>query len=172
MTPISPDAPDTPTDHGHTRELRREGLTTALYVAICVVAALIALPETADPHLPVLGVIWGISIGLALAHWFAFRLSARMVGAGKVSPEDVQSATVQLVGAAATALLASLPVVFLPASLEVGMSLLALSIFISVVGYHVARAGGATRPRALVYALAVLVIAVGTAALKNILSGH
>ena len=150
---------------------RREAFTMALYASITLLGAL-TVTGRHQSDVNVLAIVWGTTVGLALAHWFAFRLSARMVGAGKVRPEDVQSATVQLVGAAATALLASLPVVFLPASLEVGMSLLALSIFISVVGYHVARAGGATRPRALVYALAVLVIAVGTAALKNILSGH
>ncbi|HEY9496397.1 MAG TPA: hypothetical protein VIR15_16215 [Intrasporangium sp.] len=47
----------------------------ALYVAICLLAALFALPETAAGHLPVVGIIWGVSVGLAIAHWFAFRVS-------------------------------------------------------------------------------------------------
>jgi hypothetical protein len=55
-------------------------------------------------------------------------------------------------------------------ALYVGICLLAA--FISVVGYAVARGGGATRPRALAYALAVLVIAVAIAEVKNVLAGH
>jgi hypothetical protein len=71
----------------------------ALYVAICLLAAFAALPET-DAHARVIGIIWGVTVGLALAHWFAFRVSARMVGVGSVRPHDVESAGVQLVGAA------------------------------------------------------------------------
>ena len=52
----------------------------ALYVAICLMASLIAIPEIAAEHTNVMGLIWGVTLGLALAHWFAFRVSARMVG--------------------------------------------------------------------------------------------
>jgi len=62
----------------------------ALYVAICLLAAFAALPET-DVHAHVMAIIWGVTIGLAVAHWFAFRVSARMVGAGCVRPHDVES---------------------------------------------------------------------------------
>jgi hypothetical protein len=41
-----------------------------------------------------------------------------------------------------------------------------------LVGFTVARGGGATRARALVYALVVLVVAVAIALLKNGLVGH
>jgi hypothetical protein len=64
------------------------------------------------------GIIWGVTLGLAIAHWFAFRVAARLVG------------------------------------------------------FTVARGGGATRARALVYALVVLVVAVAIALLKNGLVGH
>ena len=50
----------------------------ALYVAICPLAAFAPLPET-DVHAHVMAIIWGVTIGLAVAHWFAFRVSARMV---------------------------------------------------------------------------------------------
>jgi hypothetical protein len=89
----------------------------ALYVAICLLAAFAALPET-DAHARVIGIIWGVTVGLALAHWFAFRVSARMVGAGSLRPHDVESAGAQLAGAAGVALLASIPVVLFPASVE------------------------------------------------------
>jgi hypothetical protein len=57
-------------------ELRKEAYTLALYVAICLLAAFAALPET-GAHAHVIGLIWGVTVGLALAHWFAFGVSAR-----------------------------------------------------------------------------------------------
>ena len=81
-------------------ELRKEGYTMALYVAICLLAALIALPDTDAQHAHALQIIWGVTVGLALAHWFAFRMSARLVGSGDVRPHDVESAGAQLAGAA------------------------------------------------------------------------
>ena len=81
----------------------------ALYVAICLLAALIALPDTDAQHAHALQIIWRATVGLALAHWFAFRVSARPVGSGSVRPHDVESAGAQLAGAAGVALLASIP---------------------------------------------------------------
>ncbi|MEB3970016.1 hypothetical protein OSH93_12875, partial [Mycobacterium ulcerans] len=62
-------------------ELRKESYTMALYVAVCLLAALLALPEAARHHL--IGLIWGITIGLAAAHFFAFKISARLIGPAK-----------------------------------------------------------------------------------------
>lgn len=143
----------------------------ALYVAICVLAALTALPESAA-HAGVAPIIWGVSVGLALAHWFAFRLSARLVGAGRLRPHDVESAGAQLSGAVGVALLASVPLVLLPESAELEGVLLLLATFIALVGYVVAREGGAARARSLLYATVVLVVAVVIAELKNRLAGH
>ena len=104
--------------HEHAIELRKEAYTMALYVAICLLAALIALPETPAARGHIVGIIWGVTIGLAAAHWFAFRVSARLVGAGSISQRDLELAAAQLAGAAAVALLVSIPVVILPASIE------------------------------------------------------
>ena len=152
-------------------ELRKEAYTMALYVAICLLAAFAALPET-GAHAHVIGLIWGVTVGLALAHWFAFRVSARMVGAGSLRPHDAESAGAQLAGAAGVALLASIPVVLFPESVELELVELLLVGFIALVGFAVARGGGATRARAMVYALLVLVVAVAIALVKNGLAGH
>src|SRR4051794_32664425 len=91
--------------HESAAEFRKEAYTMALYVAICLLAALVAAPHSgAEAH--VIEIVWGITVGLAAAHWFAFRLSARLVGAGKVGSQDAASAAAQLVGAVAVALLA------------------------------------------------------------------
>jgi hypothetical protein len=152
-------------------ELRKEASTMALYVAICLLAALIALPE-AGAHSHLLGLVWGVTVGLALAHWFAFRLSARLVGAGTVRQHDVESAGAQLAGAAFVALLASVPVLLVPSSVELEVVELVLAAFMAVIGFAVAREGGATRARALVYGGLVLTFAVAIAELKNRLAGH
>ena len=55
----------------------------ALYVAICLLGVLTAVAERADAgHVSVFTLVWGTTVGLALAHWFAFRLSARLVAGG------------------------------------------------------------------------------------------
>jgi hypothetical protein len=157
--------------HERALELRREASTMALYVAICLLAALTALPESAA-HAKVTPLIWGVTVGLAVAHWFAFRVSARLVASGRLSSRDVSLAGAQLVGAVGVALLASAPVVLLPVAAELEGVALLLAAFIALVGYAVARGGGATRARALLYAVSVLVIAVLIAELKNRLAGH
>ena len=74
----------------------------ALYVSVCLLAALTGLPDQTDRHLlGVLGIVWGTTIGLALAHLFAFRLSARLVESGELRREDRELAFAQLVGATA-----------------------------------------------------------------------
>jgi len=75
-------------------ELRKEAFTMALYVAICLLAALAAVTEsTAEDH--VFEIVWGTTIGLALAHWLAFSVSARLVAAGQVRNHDAQAAEAQ-----------------------------------------------------------------------------
>ena len=153
-------------------ELRKEAFTMALYVAICLLAALIALPVDGAAHAHVIGIIWGVTVGLALAHWFAFRLSARLVGTGRVHPHDVETAAAQLSGAVVVALLASVPVLVFPTSMELEVVELLLAGFVALVGYAVARSGGASLAGALVYAFVVLAAAVLIAELKNRLAGH
>lgn len=152
-------------------ELRKEAYTMALYVAICLLAALIALPEP-GVGVDVAGIIWGVTIGLAVAHWFAFRVSARLVGAGRVHQHDLESAGAQLAGAATVAILASIPVILFAEDSELLLVELVLAGFIAVVGFAVARGSGAGRARATIYALLVLVLAVAIAVLKNVLAGH
>jgi hypothetical protein len=167
-----PAVAEAPEGREHRLELLKEGLTTALYVAICLLAALIALPETGGAREHVIRIIWGVTIGLALAHWFAFRVSARLVGAGTVRQEDVESAGAQLAAAAGVALLVSIPVLVFNESAELAAVELVLAAFVGLVGFAVARSAGAGRTRSLLYAIGVLVVALLIAGLKNGLAGH
>ncbi len=84
----------------------------------------------------------------------------------------MESAGAQLAGAAAVAVLASVPVVLFPESVELELVELLLAGCIAAVGFAVARGGGATRARAMIYGVSVLVVAVAIAAVKNGLVGH
>jgi hypothetical protein len=111
-------------------------------------------------------------VGLTLAHLFAFRVSARLVAAGTIRRHDAESAAAQLAGALAVAIIATVPVLVLPASSELDVVRDLLAVFVAAVGYAVARNAGAGRWRAAAYAACVLVLALGIAVLKNVLSGH
>ena len=154
-------------------DIRREAYTMALYVSVCLLAALSAMAERADAaHADVFKVVWGTTIGLALAHWFAFRLSARLVAAGRIDRHDAGTALAQLGGALAVAVLATVPVVILPASAELDVVRAILAGFVAAVGYAVARHSGAGTARSAAYAGSVLVVAASIALVKNVLSGH
>lgn len=145
----------------------------ALYVAICMLAALAAVSDdAADDDSDAIAIIWGTTIGLALAHWFAFRLSARLIAPGQDRDVHATAAGAHLAGAAAVALLATIPVILLPDSSELDAVRLVVAGFIAAVGYTVARTAGATHARALVYGLVILVIAAVVAFAKNALGGH
>lgn len=172
MTALSPAAGAAPTD-GSGVEARREAYTTALYVAICLLAVLTAVADRPESdHLSVFKLVWGTTIGLALAHWFAFRLSARLVGAGTFGRHDAEAAAAQLVGALAVAVLATVPVVLLPGGSELDIVRVLLAGFVAAVGFAVARSGGAGVGRSAAYAGTVLVLAVAVAIAKNVLGGH
>jgi hypothetical protein len=117
-------------------------------------------------------ITWGTTIGLAVAHWFAFRVSARLVAAGELGRHEVHTAAAQLVGALAVALLVTVPVVLLPATAELDVVRLVLAGFVAAIGYAVARNSGASMRRSAIYAASILVIALAIAVLKNVLSGH
>ena len=145
----------------------------ALYVAVCLLAALAALGEDAGHgHVRAFGLVWGTTIGLALAHAFAFRMSARLVAAGRLGRHDADIVAAQLAGAAAVAAVATVPIVLFDATAEFDAVRAILSFIIGAAGYGVARSSGASRVRSLIAATVVLVLAATIAVVKNVLSGH
>ncbi|HUV17217.1 MAG TPA: hypothetical protein VMW33_01935 [Ilumatobacteraceae bacterium] len=165
--------PDAPSASSEAVELRKEAWVMALYVAVCLLAALAAVAEKAsDGHVRAIGIVWGTTIGLALAHAFAFRVSARIVAQGRIRRSDANVVLAQLVGAAGVAVLATIPILLWPATAEFDVVRAVLALFISLVGFEVARSSGAGRTRSLLYGATLLLAAVSIAVVKNILSGH
>lgn len=141
------------------------------YVAIVLIAALVAIDDE-QHRLPTLAIIWGTTIGLALAHLFAFRLASRLVGSGRVGPNERSLALAQLAGATAVAVLASVPVLLFDTPTELDVTRLVLVGSIGLAAYAIGRSSGAGRMRALLFAGGVLVLGVAVALFKNYLAGH
>jgi hypothetical protein len=157
--------------HTHAAELRKEAFTMALYISICLLAALTATSHPAE-EIDAFLIVWGTTLGLAAAHLFAFRVSARLVGSGKVRPHDGDVAVAQLAGAVAVAVLATIPMLLFADSIEFAVVRFTLAGFIGVVGFAVARSGGASLLRSALYGASILIVATAIAALKNFLVGY
>ena len=163
-------------------EIAREAVTMVLYTAVVLLAALVALPageggegdhgEAVVRGASLLGLIWGTCVGLALAHWFAFRVTARGFGGGHATRQDNLVALAQLGGAVVVAALCSLPLLVLPEDVELGIIAFAPAAVVGLAAYLAARVGGRRRALALLLGGIALLVGVVVAVVKNLLAGH
>ena len=144
----------------------------ALYVAVCLIAALTALQNATAIPGQVMGLVWGTTIGLALAHLFAFRIAGRLVHDGRVPRSDRIVSGIQLAAAAAVAVVVSAPVLIAPPDSELDWARYTCGGIIGVVGYGVARSAEQNRIRSLAFASGVLALALVVAGIKHALVGH
>ena len=168
--PDDSDLRDSAESRAGRRDARKEAVTMALYIAIVLLAEAIPLQAYSLDSAEVIGTYWGSTIGLALAHVYAFTLSARLFSHGHIGRGDWRSATAQLAAAAAVALVATLPFVFLEGEVAFNLSGSLLAILIGVTGFESARVGGAPIRRAIVIGIVALVVAVIVVAVKATLS--
>lgn len=160
-------------DHASEREVWREAVTMVLYVSLVLLAELTVLPDRGSGEdfsgisgSQLLAVIWGTTIGLAVAHLFAFRLAVRAFGSGRASRADLEVALAQLAGAAAVAVVASIPVILLPDEIEQRSVHVVLAVEIGLVGYLVARVAGQRRWSAAMFGFTALLLALVVVAVK------
>jgi len=174
-------APEADVDPADNRRLWREATSMTLYVSVVLLATLAALPaghdDAAEPiqgpvGLELIAILWGTTIGLALTHYFAFRVAARGFGGGRLSSEDAKEATAEVAAAAFVAALASLPVLAFSPGTEQWVVLFVLALIIGVVSYLLERANEHTRSASVVFGALTLVVGLIVASLKYILSGH
>lgn len=164
-------------------EALREAVTMMLYLSIVLLATLTALPSgsggSGEGHgatgvhgLGLVGLIWGTTIGLAAAHWFAFRITARAFGGGNLSDRDVLVGFAQLGGAALVAGFCTIPVLLVGDSIDVQVTSWVPALIVGVAGYFVARTSGRTRVQSLILGGVVMLLGLTVAAVKNFLLGH
>lgn len=157
----------------HSRLLAREFMATALYLAIVLLAALVALPRDYLPSdRDVVIVLLGTSLGLVLAHWFAFRLAAHLTAEGGVHPATAaQEAMAQIAGGVLVAVLAALPFLITDGDAAVRLSLIVLAVLPAATGAVIARLRGKSWLFCAATGGFVLILAIAVVVIKN-LTGH
>jgi hypothetical protein len=147
--------------------LRREADMMAFYLGLTLLVALNVTRDEAPPPLPdLLLVVWGTTVGLALAHWFALTLAALLVRDPTMHHTPGEMLSSQLVMAVALGLVASAALLLSPARVEVVAARIAVALFIAGLVTSEARSSGSALPRALAVGAAALGVAMIIATFK------
>jgi hypothetical protein len=142
------------------RELAREAVTMALYVALTLLAALVAIPSDDVPGtLGTAALLWGGAAGLALAHWVAFDVAARLYRTAHLDRLHKLGGPVALVAALTVALVTSVPLLVAPDDIAAEVAMFVLAVILASAGFAVGRRSGAGLLRSLVGGLLVLSVA-------------
>jgi len=164
----------------HRTHLMREAATMVLYVSVVEIAELAAIPEDHFAHGRVTGpvgsallaVVWGTAVGLALAHWFAFRVAAPAFRGESPTRLDAQIGLAQLAGAMFVAAISSIPVLLLNDVRAQETTGDVPAVIIGVIGYFVARASGRGHLPAVFYGITALALGIVVALVKVKLAAH
>jgi hypothetical protein len=148
----------------------RESLTMGLYVTLSLLAVLSATAHGEETS-AVLTLVWGTTLGLALAHWLAFQLTARLFAGSRLPSHDRMTMVGQAVAALVVAGLASVPLL-LHANAGPALSRGVLAGLIGLFAFGAARHHGGSFGRASAYALVVVAIALAVAVGKHLITGH
>ena len=155
----------------HDTELRKDALTMALYVSIGLLSALSLFDSSlGGDRIQLVATVWGITIGLVLAHVFAFVVAAHHAGHGSLRRHDGEAAVAHLVGGTAVAAVATIAIILVPDAAELRTVRIVLAVFIGWVGYGVRRSNGAKVGASLIFALITLLLALLIAQIKVTLS--
>jgi hypothetical protein len=156
----------------HASEALREGVTMALYVCIVLEAEFVSFGSHEPPRATAIAIIWGTTLGLAMAHLFAFDLAGRLFSGGQRTTASRAAIWVQLAGAGAVALVATIPFFILEVDLALEVAAWAVGAVVGLTAYQVAVTAGASRTRATGYGVAVLLLAELVVGVKVAVSGH
>jgi len=137
-----------------------------LYVSITLLAAL-AVTGDGDGSEDVLAIVWGTTIGLALAHWFAFDLVVRLVDPTPQPSHVTRELVFELLGAFAVAVMATITLILAPTHLERQAVRAVMVGAIGLVTFIEARAYGASWRRAAAYGAIALLLASLVAGVKH-----
>ncbi len=149
------------------RELAREAVTMALYVSITLLAALVAIPSDDVPGtLRTAALIWGGAAGLALAHWLAFDIGARLFETAHLDRLHRLGGPVSLAAALAVALVTTIPILIAPDDLASELAICILAFLLGAAGFAVGRRSGAGLVRSVAGGLLLLAVAGVVVAIK------
>jgi hypothetical protein len=151
----------------------REFFAAALYMALVLLAVLVAVPaESLPSDESVVGLLFGSAIGLTLAHWLAFRLAAHLTEEGGFAAQSAaREAAAQILGGVGVAALAAAPFLLLDGEAALTGALVVLAAMPALTGLAIARLRGRSWLSSLVTAAVVLLLAVVVVMVKEGL-GH
>src|SRR3954466_15513451 len=161
-------------------EVLREAVTMILYVSVVLIGELAAIPEkhfsdgrvTGAVGEQLLGIVWGTAVGLAIAHWFAFRLAAPAFRGERPTRLDTYIGLAQVGAAMLVAAVSSIPVLILSDVQAQETTGDAPAFIIGIVGYLLARSMGRSRLTSLFYAATALALGVLVALVKMRVAAH
>ncbi len=142
----------------------------ALYVCVVLLAALEAVGKD-GPTGQSLELVWGTTVGLAVAHVFAFAWASRLLDHGTARFRRA-GAIAHLTGAVSIAVPVSIVILALPHSTQRDGARIAAAGLIGIVSYGETRWSGASRPRALGVAVLALAAGITAALIKNSIGSH
>lgn len=165
-----PHLPDRPPGIPQDRHLAREWMTMGLYISISLLAAIGTIVETGNPEKSPLPTLWGVLIGLVIAHWFAFSLAAFATGTRDSRREDLLHVASGVAGAVSVGALITVTSILVPASWETAAITVVLIIYLALAAAVVARSRRAGWLRTIVIVAIVLALATAIIAVKNMIS--
>jgi hypothetical protein len=162
---------DGPTHEPATTEVVREAITMALYVALSLLAVMVAVPkyQLGDGGSAAL-IVALTSLGLILAHVVAFRISSQFVHYGLLTPEAVRLIGAQFAGGLAVTVVACIPLLVLEGVRALQVAEIALLLVVTGVAYAASRRAGTSRLRAIVHVSGVVVAIAVVLIVKNVVA--
>jgi len=161
-------------------EIFREAVTMVLYVSVVEIAELAAIPEqhlsggrvTGPVGASLLAIVWGTAVGLAIAHWFAFRLAAPAFRGERPTRLDNYIGLAQVGAAVLVAAVSSIPVLLFSDLRAQETTGDVPALVIGLVGYLIARSTGRSRLTSVFYAATALAVGVLVAIVKMRVAAH
>ncbi len=144
----------------------------ALYVCLVEAAELVAIDGHLDGRAAAVSAIWGTSVGLALAHVFAFGLAATLLAGGALERDAKEAILLQILASMAVAAALSLPFVFLPVSTALQVTRYLAAAFVGATGYGVAQVEDRSGLASVVFGITMAGLATIVVVVKVLLSGH
>lgn len=142
----------------------------ALYTSITLLGALtVTGRDRSDVN--VFAIVWGTTVGLALAHWFAFSFAVRLVDPASEKAALDRHLAVVVGAASAVAALVTIPVILLPEDMERPGARFAAAACIGVASFAQSQAFGASTARATRVGIVALLLGLVVAGIKHAL-GH
>ena len=171
-------ADTSPVEETPRRTLFQHATTMMLYISIVLLAELAAIPSGHNGGVygptgwELAAIIWGTTIGLALAHYFAFTIAVHGLSHVNLNRDDRAEALAEIIGASAVAIIASIPLLLFSPAREQQVVPFVLALLVGAIAFSVERANGHSRRSALIYGAGALVIGLVVVGVKEAVAYH